>query len=386
LAKRDYYEVLGVPKGASKDEIKKAYRKIAVENHPDRNPGDTKAEERFKEASEAYEVLADDQKRQAYDQFGFAGVEGMGGGQGGGAGDFSTVFRDFEDIFGDFSGIFDSFFGAGGGRGRREGGRASAQRGADLRYDLEIPFKDAVFGTKVDISYQRNTPCDTCNGTGAQDGSGRKTCETCGGAGQVRRSSGFFSIASACPTCSGEGQVIENPCKKCRGTGLLKKQQKIKVTIPPGMDHGKRISLSGQGDAGPNGGPAGNLYVFVHVKPHEYFERDGNNVYCVIPISVSQAALGAEIMVPTLDEKRVRVKVPAGTQNGKVLRLRNEGVPQLQNPSKRGDMYIRIHVRVPDRLSSKAKSILQELAEIEGDNTNPKPMELSEIKRSSGQF
>lgn len=372
--------MLGVPKGASKDEIKKAYRKIAVENHPDRNPGDKKAEERFKEASEAYEVLADEKKRQAYDQYGFAGVEGMGGGHGG-PGDFSTVFRDFEDIFGDFSGIFDTFFG-GGGRSRRQG-RSSVQRGADLRYDLEISFKDAAFGKKADIAYQRNTACDSCGGTGAQSGTGRRTCDTCGGAGQVRRSSGFFSIASTCPTCNGEGQVIENPCKKCRGSGLVKKQQKVKVTIPAGIDDGKRISLSGQGDAGPNGGSSGDLYVFVHVKPHEYFERDGNNLYCMIPISVSQAALGAEIMVPTLDGKRVRVKVPAGTQNGKILRLRNEGIPYLHNPSKRGDLYIRIHVRIPERLSNKAKSILQELSELEGDNSNPRPIDLSELKRSA---
>ncbi|TVQ39358.1 MAG: molecular chaperone DnaJ [Spirochaetaceae bacterium] len=376
MAKRDYYEVLGLQKGASKDEIKKAYRRVAVANHPDRNPGDTAAEERFKEATEAYEVLADEQKRQAYDQFGFAGVEGMGG-AGGGFQDFSSVFRDFEDIFGDFSGIFDSFFG-GSGRGRR--GRGAANRGADLRYELEISFTEAVFGTRTEISYRRHATCDACNGSGAESGSGRKTCQTCGGAGQVRRSSGFFSIASACPACNGEGFVIENPCRKCRGSGLLQKQQRVKVTIPAGMDNGKRISIAGQGDVGPAGGPAGDLYVVVHVRPHEYFERHANDVYCIIPISITQAALGAEITVPTLDDKRMKVKIPSGTQNDRVLRLKNEGVPFLQDPARRGDMYIKVRVSIPGKLSGKARSLLRELAQVEGENGSPEPVKLADIK------
>lgn len=378
MAKRDYYEVLNLDKGASKEDIKRAYRRIAIQNHPDRNPGDKEAEDRFKEATEAYEVLADDKKRQAYDQFGFAGVEGMGGGAaGGGFHDFSGVFRDFEDIFGDFSGIFDSFFG--GGRGRRSS-RSSVQRGADLRYDLEIPFKDAVFGNKVEVSYVRNVACDACGGTGAEAGSGKKTCSTCGGAGQVRRSSGFFSIASTCPTCNGEGYVIENPCKNCHGSGLAKKQQKIKVTIPAGIDNGKRISIPGQGDGGPNGGPAGDLYVFIRVKPHEYFERNGNDVYCVIPISITQAALGAEIMVPTLDDNRMKMKVPSGTQNEQVFRLKHEGVPVLNDSSRRGDMYVRIHVTIPGKLTGKAKTLLKELAEVEGEDESPSPVPLSELR------
>ncbi len=372
MAKRDYYEVLGVPKGASEDDIKKAYRKLAVKYHPDKNQGNKEAEEKFKEATEAYEVLSDSTKRQAYDQYGFAGVEGMGGG----AHDYSAVYRDFEDIFGDFGGIFDSFFGGGKRRGQRS---SSRNRGSDLRYNLNIPFKDAVFGTKVQISYSRHVSCSACGGSGAESGGGRKVCPTCGGSGQVRRSSGFFSIASACPTCGGDGFVIENPCKVCHGTGLVQKNQKIKVTIPPGIESGKRINIPGQGDAGPNGGPAGDLYVYINVEPHKYFERDGADIYCVIPISCTQAALGAEIQVETIDGKKVKLKVPPGTQNGKILRLKGEGIPYLHNSNKRGDMYIKLQVNIPKRLSSKEKALLKEFAAIEGAVSNPKPIPLSNL-------
>jgi molecular chaperone DnaJ len=382
LAKRDYYEVLGVTKNASKDEIKKAYRKLAIKYHPDQNAGNTEAEEKFKEATEAYEVLADDKRRQAYDQFGFAGVEGMGA-AGGGAHDFSSVFRDFEDIFGDFSGIFDSFFGGGTRRRRSSGERV--QRGADLRYNMEVSFKDAVFGTKKEISYQKQQHCHTCGGSGAASGSGKKVCPSCGGSGQVRRSSGFFSIASTCPTCSGEGFVIEDPCRTCNGTGLEGKMQKIKVTIPPGIESGKRINIPKQGNAGPNSGPPGDLFVYISVAPHEYFERDGVDLYCLIPISFTQAALGTEIMVKTLDEKKVKVKIPSGTQNGKTLRLRNEGVPHLHNPNRRGDLYIKIFVEVPKRVNGKAKQLLGELGEIIGEETTPKPISLEEIRSGVGR-
>ncbi len=377
MAKRDYYEILDVPKNASKDEIKKAYRQLAVKYHPDRNPGDEKAEEQFKEASEAYEVLSDDKKRQAYDQFGFAGVEGMGSGAGGQG--FSG-FRDFEDIFGDFGDIFGSFFGGNAGRGGR-GGRSDrgARRGSDLRYNLDISFKDAVFGTKVEVSYDRHVTCPSCGGNGAETGSGKKVCPTCGGSGQVRRSSGFFSIASPCPTCNGEGYVIDNPCNMCHGNGVISKRQKLKVTIPAGIESGKRINIPGQGDAGPNGGPAGDLFVYVRVKPHDFFERHGNDIYCVVPISFTQAALGAEIKVPTLEGKKVKVKVPSGTQNGKILRLKNEGVPHLHNSNKRGDLYIKIRVEVPKNLSSRSKSLLKELSEIQGENSTPTPVPLSEL-------
>lgn len=377
MAKRDYYEVLEVPKGASADEIKKAYRKLAIKYHPDKNPGDKAAEESFKEATEAYEVLSDPQKRQAYDQFGFAGVDGINGG----AHDYSSVFRDFSDIFGDFGGIFDSFFG-GGGRTRQPGGARSGggpARGANLRYNLDIDFKDAVFGTKAEITYTRNVACSQCGGSGAESGSGRNVCTTCGGSGQVRRNSGFFSIASACPTCGGEGFVIEHPCSSCRGSGLSKKQQTIKVTIPAGIDSGKRISLPGQGDSGPNGGPAGDLYVYTTVRPHKYFERDGNDLYCVIPISLTQASLGADIEVETIDGNRVKVKIAPGVQSGKMLRLKGKGVPMLHSQDHRGDMYIKLQVVVPKRLSMKAKALMRELADAIGEDAAPQPIPLSDL-------
>lgn len=371
MSKRDYYEVLGIQKGAGDDEIKKAYRKLAIKYHPDKNPGDTKAEEAFKEATEAYEVLSNPQKRQAYDQFGFAGVDGMNGG----AHDYSSVFRDFSDIFGDFGGIFDSFFGGSGGSAR--GGRSSGPaRGTNLRYNLEVDFKDAVFGTKAEISYTRHVACSSCGGSG---GTGRKVCPTCGGTGQVRRNSGFFSIASSCPTCNGEGHAIDNPCTSCGGTGLAKKQQKIKVTIPAGIDSGKRINIPGQGDAGPNGGMTGDLFVYVTVRPHKYFERDGNDLYCVVPISITQAALGAEIEVDTIDEKRVKIKIPSGVQNGKILRLKNRGVPYLHHSDRRGDMYIKLQIEIPKRVSSKAKALLRELADVIGEQQRPDPIPLSEL-------
>ncbi len=376
MAKRDYYEVLGVSKGAPKDDIKKAYRRIAVANHPDKNPGDKAAEERFKEATEAYEVLADEKKRQTYDQFGFAGLEGMQGG--GGFHDFSHAFRDFEDIFGDFSGIFDGFFGGGGGR--RRSGRGSVQRGADLRYDVEVTFEEAAFGTQREVAFRKSSSCEHCEGSGAEPGTGKKTCPSCGGVGQVRRSSGFFSIASTCPTCGGVGYVLDDPCKKCLGTGTQEKERRIKVTIPPGMESGKRIALKGEGDAGPSGGPSGDLFVVVHVKPHEYFERHGSDVYCVIPISITQAALGGEIVVPTLAGKQAKVRIPPGTQNDRVLRLKGEGIPNLHNPDRRGDMYIKILVTVPGNLSGRAKSLLKEFAEVEGEDNSPKPVPLSELR------
>jgi molecular chaperone DnaJ len=372
VAKRDYYEVLGVQRNAGKDDVKKAYRKLAVQYHPDKNPGNKEAEEKFKEASEAYEVLSDDQKKAAYDQFGFAGVEGMGGQR-----DYSQTFRGFEDIFGDFSGfsgIFDTFFGGSGGR--RAGGANSAQQGSNLRYDIEIPFKDAVFGTKVEIQYSHNESCPTCKGSGAASGSGRKTCPTCGGSGQVRHSGGFFSVASPCPGCNGEGFIIEHPCKDCGGSGTQKKRQKIMVTIPEGVEDSRRVRIPRQGDAGSNGGPNGDLYVVIHVKPHEFFERQESNLYCAVPVSVSQAALGAEIHVSTLDGKTIKVKIPEGVQNGKLLRVREEGVPLN---GRRGDLYIKLIVRIPTKLSRQGKKLLEELARIEGEEVSPKPIPLSEV-------
>ena len=378
MAKRDFYEVLGVQKNASREEIKKAYRQLAIKHHPDRNPEDTGAEEKFKEATEAYEILADDRKRQAYDQYGFAGLRGMGQPT---AQDFSTIFQGFEDIFGDVSGIFDSFFGGGGGGRRRSGGRGNGQRGSDLRYDMEVTFMEAAFGAKKEISYPRAERCNTCKGTGSDKGNGRKLCPTCGGSGQVRRNSGFFSIASTCHSCNGEGEIIEKPCTECRGAGTVRRTRTITISIPAGIEDGKRLSLQGQGDAGVNGAQDGDLYVFLRVQPHECFERDGKDVYCAVPISITQAALGAEIAVPTLDERTVRVSVPSGTQNGRILRLRGEGIPELHNANRRGDMYIKIVVRVPTKISPKAKELLKELASVSGDEKNPRPIPLSELKQ-----
>ena len=373
MAKRDYYEVLGVQKNASKDDIKKAYRKLAIQYHPDKNPGNKEAEEKFKEATEAYEVLVDDKKKAAYDQFGFAGVDGMGGGQ---THDWSN-FRGFEDIFGggDFSNIFDTIFGGlGGGNFRRSGG--GVRQGSNLRYDIEIPFKDAVYGTKVEIQYSHNESCPACKGSGAANGAGRKTCPTCQGSGQIRHSQGFFSLAATCHNCGGSGTVIERPCMECGGSGTQKKRQKLSVTIPAGVENGKRLVIPRQGDAGPNGGPAGDLYVVVRIKPHEYFERQDLDLYCAVPISVSQASLGADIQVSTLDGKTIKVKVPTGTQNGKMLRIRSEGVPSAGH---QGDLYIKLMVRIPEKLSRRGKELLEELAKTEGQTDSPGPIPLSQL-------
>ncbi|MCL2042588.1 MAG: molecular chaperone DnaJ [Treponema sp.] len=374
MAKRDYYEVLGVDKNASKDDIKKAYRKLAIQYHPDKNPGNKESEERFKEATEAYEVLADDKKKAAYDQFGFAGVDGMGSGQ---THDWSN-FRGFEDIFGgsDFGSIFESIFGGFGGGGFRRSGQGGVRQGANLRYDIEVPFKDAVFGTKIEIQFSHNETCPGCKGSGAANGAGRKTCPGCQGAGQVRHSQGFFSLATTCPTCGGQGFIIEKPCMECGGSGIQKKRQKIMVTIPAGVENGKRLIIPKQGDAGPNGGPPGDLYVVIRIKPHEYFERQDFDLYCAVPISVSQASLGADIHVSTLDNKIIKIKVPPGTQNGKMLRIRDEGVPV---GNRRGNLYVKFIVRIPEKLSRRGRELLEELARAEGQNDSPGPIPLSQL-------
>jgi molecular chaperone DnaJ len=374
VSKRDYYEVLGIEKSAAPDEIKKAYRKLAIKYHPDRNQNNTEAEHKFKEATEAYEVLSDAQKKQAYDQYGFSGVDNMGG-----PGFNASAFSGFEDIFGgDFSSIFDSFFGGAGGQSRG-GGRRGPARGSDLRYDMEVEFKDAVYGDKVDVEYYRQHSCDVCHGSGAESGTGSKTCPTCGGSGQVRRSSGFFSIAQPCSTCQGEGTIIENPCSACRGRGVVKERQKLKVTIPAGIAPGKRIRLEGQGDAGPKGGPSGDLYVYIHIKEHITFEREGYDLYCVIPISMTQAALGGDIFVRTLDDKKIKLKITAGTQNGKMLRIRNEGVPVLHGSGRKGDMYVKLSIQIPKKLSSKQKDILKNFSAEYGEETEPSPIRLKEL-------
>ncbi len=371
MAKRDYYEVLGVSKSATDDEIKKAYRKLAMANHPDTHPNDKDAEERFKEASEAYEVLSDKTKRSNYDQFGFAGVEG-------GAGNYSNVYRDFSDIFGGagggfggFSDIFESFFG-GGGRSS-SGGQSTQSRGASLQYNVSVSFHDAAFGTKVDVTYSHDEACESCHGTG---GSGSKTCPTCGGRGQVARGNGFFQMASTCPTCHGSGRVIENPCSSCHGSGLSRKQERLSVTIPAGSDNGTKLVLRGKGNAGPNGGANGDLIVVVNVKEDKYFVREDSNVFLQVPISITQAALGCEIDVPVIDGGKVRVSIPSGIQSGKSLRLKGRGVPRFRSTSSddRGDMYLTIIVQTPKHLGLKAKSLMKQLSEAMGEDTSPSPI------------
>lgn len=378
-SKRDYYEVLGVNKTASDDEIKKAYRKLAIKYHPDKNQGNKEAEEKFKEATEAYEILIDRNKRSAYDQYGHAGVDGMGGG-------FDpSAFQGFEDLFGGgFSDIFENIFGGGfgsftGGFSSSSRGGSSGGRGANLRYDLDVSFVDAVYGTKKEIAYSRNERCPDCNGSGAEDSSSRKVCPDCQGTGQIRQSTGFFSIARTCAKCGGEGSIIEKPCKKCEGSGVQRKKQKIKVTIPPGVEDGKRITIPGQGNAGTGGGAYGDLFVFIMVQPHTFFERNGRDLYCAVPISMTQAALGAEINITLLDGKKLKVKTPAGVQDGKLLRIKGEGAPGGPFGSK-GDLYIKIKVNIPSKLSSKSRSLLAEIAKIEGENTEPELIALRDLK------
>ncbi len=383
--KRDYYEVLGVEKSASKEDIKKAYRKLAVKYHPDRNPGNKEAEEKFKEATEAYEILSDDQKRPIYDQYGFAGLDGMGGG-GGFSGGFggSRAFHDFSDLFGGMGGgfgdIFDNIFGGGMGGSRRSHSPNAPQEGQSLRYDLNISFKDAVYGTKATINFRHNETCSHCNGTGGEAGSKRKTCATCGGVGQVRRSAGFFAVQQTCPTCGGTGSVIDKPCKYCRGSGVEEKSKSIDLKIPAGVDDGKRIAIPRQGDAGTNGGEPGDLIVVLRVSEDAYFERSGQDLYCAVPVTFSQAALGTKINVTSLDGKKIEIKLPQGTENGKLLRIKNEGVPYTGNAGKKGDLYIKILVRVPEKMTSRQKELLEEYAKIENATVEPACVKLSQLR------
>lgn len=376
MAKRDYYEVLGINKTASVDEIKKAYRKLAIKYHPDRNPGDKSAEEKFREATEAYEVLSDEKKRPIYDQYGFSGLEGMD--QGGGA-QYSHAFHDFSDLFGGMSGgfgdIFDNLFG--GGRTSRRSGPDS---GASLRYDLDISFKDAVFGTKADIHFKHNEACEQCRGSGCAAGASRKTCPTCNGAGQVRRSAGFFAVQQTCTACGGTGTVVDKPCAGCRGTGVQEKSKKMTLAIPAGVDNGKRIVIPGQGDAGLHGGPSGDLVVILHVEPHPYFERDGHDLYCAAPVSLAQAALGADITITSLDGKKIELKISAGASNGKLLRIKGEGVP-FTGSSHRGDLYVKIIVQVPQHLSAQQRQLLQQYMALENAGTSPQLLPLSSLER-----
>ena len=356
MAKRDYYEVLGVERTASPEEVKKAYRKQAVKYHPDKNPGDKGAEEKFKELGEAYEVLNDEQQRAAYDQFGHAAFDRRAGGRGGrpGAG-FHDPFDIFREVFGGGS-MFEDIFGG----GRADPGQA--QKGADLRYDMELTFEEAARGCEKEVALTKADQCEACEGNGAEKGSQVRACPTCGGRGQVISSRGIFSIAQTCPHCQGAGRVVERPCKPCHGTGRVERTTKITLRVPAGVDTGSRLRSAGNGEAGYRGGRAGDLYVVLHVRPHELFQRDGDDLLCDIPISFVQAALGAEIEVPTLDAK-APLKVPAGTQPGAVFRLKGKG---MKNPQGYGfgDLHIRINVEVPTHLSGVQRAKLQEFADL----------------------
>ena len=361
MAKRDYYETLGVAKGASADEIKKAYRKKAKELHPDRNADNPKAEAQFKEANEAYEVLKDADKKAAYDRYGHAAFEGgMGGGGGGrggmGQGDFASAFSDvFDDLFGDMMG------------GRGGGGRTRAQRGNDLRYNLRIDLEDAYKGMQKTINVPTAVTCGTCTGTGAEGGSEPATCPTCSGMGKVRAQQGFFTVERTCPTCNGMGQTIKNPCHTCHGQGRVEKEKSLSVNIPAGVETGTRIRLAGEGEAGMRGGPTGDLYIFIEVKDHKLFEREGPNLYCRVPVSFSSAALGGEIEVPTIDGGRSRVKIPEGSQTGRQMRLRSKGMPALRGAGQ-GDMFIELMVETPVNLTKRQKELLREFEEIDANN------------------
>ena len=366
MAKRDYYEVLGTRKGATAEELKKAYRQKAKELHPDRNSDNPNAEAQFKEVNEAYDVLKDADKKAAYDRYGHAAFEGgMGGGGGarggfgGGQGDFSSAFSDvFEDLFGDFM-----------GRGGGGGGRSRAQRGSDLRYNLRVSLEEAFAGVPKTINVPTSVACDACRGTGAEGGSEPTTCPTCSGMGKVRAQQGFFTVERTCPTCNGAGQIVKNPCKSCHGHGRTEKERALSVNIPAGVETGTRIRLAGEGEAGLRGGPTGDLYIFIEVKEHPIFQRDGAHLFCRVPISFGTAALGGEVEVPTIDGGKARVKVPAGSQTGKQMRLRAKGMPALRGGGV-GDMLLELAVETPVNLTARQKELLREFEELSEDN-NP---------------
>ncbi|MBT4568095.1 MAG: molecular chaperone DnaJ [Marinovum sp.] len=372
MSKRDYYEVLGLSKGASGDEIKKGYRAKAKELHPDRNSDNPNAETMFKEVNEAYDVLKDADRKAAYDRYGHAAFEGgMGGGgrPGGGPGDFSSAFSDvFDDLFGDFMG---------GGRGNS---RNRASRGSDLRYNLQVILEDAYSGLQKSINIPTSVECGSCNGTGAEGGSEPTTCPTCSGMGKVRATQGFFTVERTCPTCSGIGQMIKNPCKNCGGQGRAEKDRSLSVNIPAGVETGTRIRLSGEGEAGLRGGPSGDLYIFIEVREHDLFQREGGNLFCRVPVSMTSAALGGDIEVPTIDGGRSRVKIPSGSQSGRQMRLRNKGMPSIKS-SQIGDMFIELAIETPVNLTSRQKELLREFEAMSEDN-NPESKSFFSTVRS----
>ncbi|MDY7033321.1 MAG: molecular chaperone DnaJ [Thermodesulfobacteriota bacterium] len=355
MEKRDYYDILGVSRGSNGEEIKKNYRKLAMKYHPDRNPGDNEAEEKFKEAAEAYEVLRDPQKRQLYDQFGHEGLQGTG----------FRGFSGFEDIFSSFGDIFEDFFGFGSRRNR-----TAARRGADLRYDLEISFKDAAFGMETEIEIPKAVQCERCQGTGAKLGTYPVNCPGCQGRGQVTRSQGFFSVSTTCPHCNGEGKIITNPCEDCHGSGRVKRQKKVSVKIPGGVEESSRLRLRGEGEDGERGGPSGDLYVVLHVEQHPLFQRDGSDVICQVPISFAQAALGENMDIPTLEGTK-KIHIPKGTQSGQIFHLRGEGARHLRGGG-RGDQIVQVIVKTPTKLTKRQEELLREFAEINGENVKSK--------------
>ncbi len=353
MHKRDYYEVLGVSRDAGDEEIKKAYRKLALKYHPDRNPGDDEAEERFKESAEAYEVLRDREKRQIYDRFGHEGLEGRG----------FRGFSGFEDIFSSFGDIFEDFFGFGSGRSRR----SRARQGKSLRYDLEMTLEEAYHGKEKEIVFHRLDNCQACNGSGISPGTKPQTCATCQGRGQVIRAQGFFQISTTCPSCHGAGQIITDPCRDCRGGGKVRIERRVNVKVPPGVDTNSQLRLTGEGEPGELGGPPGDLFVVIHLRDHEFFTREGDDLICQIPISFVQAALGDTLTIPVLgDEGSHDLEVPQGTQPGDVLRIAGKGMPRITNSSRRGDLYIKVIVKIPKKLKQGQRKLLAAFADTEG--------------------
>lgn len=362
MSKKDYYELLGVARGASADDLKKAYRKLAMQYHPDRNPGDKAAEQKFKEINEAYDVLKDDDKRAAYDRYGHSAFEGGMGGRGGGGGPGDFGFG------GNFSDIFDEMFGDFMG-GRRGGGGQNAGRGNDLRYNLDISLEQAFRGDKVQVKVPSTVACDGCEGTGSEGKAEATVCPGCNGIGRVRAQQGFFTIERTCPTCGGAGRVIKNPCRKCSGSGRMRKERSLAVSIPAGVEDGTRIRLSGEGEAGLRGAPAGDLYIFLSIKDHEVFRRQGADLACRVPIPMTTACLGGQVEVPTIDGTRARVTIPAGTQTGQSFRLKNKGMSVLRAQT-RGDMFIETFVETPRNLTQKQKDLLKQFEETGKDNHN----------------